>query len=169
MKVAFLDRDGVLNSKPVDAYYVTRLDQLQLLPGAGEAIAALIRSGYQVMVATNQRAVARGQLSLEGLEALHQKLQQAVRAHGGTIAQFYICPHDEGVCNCRKPLPGMFLDAFQEHPDIDREQSFFVGDSDSDRLAAEAAGLRFFPLQTNGNLLQCLREQGLLELERPDR
>jgi len=162
VKVAFLDRDGVLNLKPADAYYVTRLDQLELAPGAAAGVAALNRAGYLAIVVTNQRAVARGLLSLEALAAMHDKLQQEVRALGGRIEQFYVCPHEKGVCNCRKPLPGMFLDAFRDRPEIDRETSFFIGDSDSDRAAAEAAGLRFYPLETNGSLLACLRERGLV-------
>lgn len=154
MKVAFLDRDGVLNLKPPDIYYVTRMEDFRIAPGAAEGIAALGRKGYHVMVATNQRAVAKGLLSMEGLEAMHRRLEAAVAAQGGSIERFYVCPHEDGVCDCRKPKPGLFLRAFLDYPEIDRSGSFFVGDSESDRGAAAAAGLPFHYLETNGNLAE---------------
>jgi D-glycero-D-manno-heptose 1,7-bisphosphate phosphatase len=161
MKVAFLDRDGVLNLKPPNVYYVTRMEDFLISPGAVEGIAALVGLGYRVMVATNQRAVAKGLLPMEVLEAMHRRLSEAVAEAGGRIDRFYICPHEKDSCECRKPKPGLFLQAFRDYPEIDRAASFFAGDSDSDRVAADAAGLKFIPVQTNGKLDDALRSAGI--------
>ena len=162
MKVAFMDRDGVLNLKHSDVYYVTRMEDFVIVPGALEGIAALNRGGYRVMVATNQRAVAKGLLSSKALARMHTRLRQEAALHGGRIDRFYICPHDKGSCDCRKPKPGLFLLAFRDFPSIDVGGSFFAGDSDSDREAAEAAGLRFIPIKTNASLYEVLKSSGLV-------
>ena len=162
MKAAFLDRDGVLNLKSSDHYYITSLDQFRIAPGALEGIAALTRAGYVVLVATNQRAVAKGLLDPAELDRMHAHLQAEARRAGGSIEHFYVCPHDKDVCDCRKPKPGLFRQAWQDRPDLDRNGSFFSGDSESDRAAAAAAGIRFVPIETNGNLHEALRAAGIV-------
>ena len=136
--VVFLDRDGVLTVEGGD--YVTCPERLRLLPDVGKAIAKLNRAGFPVFVFTNQAGVGRGYMSLEALSAVHVRLRAEIAAESGEIEDIYACPHgpDEG-CRCRKPLPGMLLQAAQEHK-IDLNRSFAVGDSPRDIAAGYAAG-----------------------------
>lgn len=143
MKVAgrravFLDRDGVLSVEGGE--YVTCPEKLRLLPGVGQAVARLNGAGYPVFVYTNQAGVGRGYMTLEALDAVHVRMRQEIEAAGGKIEAVYACPHapDSG-CACRKPLPGMLLQAAQEHA-IDLSQSYAVGDSPRDIAAGKAAG-----------------------------
>jgi D-glycero-D-manno-heptose 1,7-bisphosphate phosphatase len=148
---AFLDRDGVLN---VDKRYVVRIDQFEWIPGAIDFVKLLNDSGYYVIVVTNQSGVARGMYSAADVEALHEWMQCQLHTEIAHIDAFYYCPHHPdftGSCACRKPSPGMLIQATREWP-VDLSNSFLIGDSQSDILAARAMNLRalFFP---GGNLL----------------
>ncbi|MBL8900345.1 MAG: D-glycero-beta-D-manno-heptose 1,7-bisphosphate 7-phosphatase [Planctomycetes bacterium] len=143
----FLDRDGTVNE---DLDFVTRPEDLHLLPGAAEALKALQEAGYLLIVVTNQSGVARGKLTEEQLCGIHEHLDELLEAHGVQLTDYYYCPHhptegDDEVytyaCRCRKPLPGLFLDAAQDYR-VDLARSFAVGDAVRDLQAAEAAGLR---------------------------
>jgi len=168
-KAVFLDRDGVLD---IDVGYIYRPDQVQWVPGAKEAVALLKKLGYQVYVVTNQSGIARGYYTRQDMEALHEYLNEELEKAGGHIDQFYFCPHHprKGVipelvvsCNCRKPRPGMILQAFADH-DLDRQGSFLMGDRMSDVDAALAAGIPGY-LFYEENLLtfvkKVLRRQGV--------
>lgn len=134
----FLDRDGVLNVEGGD--YVTTPGGLRPLPGALEALAAICRAGWRVFVYTNQAGVGRGIMSLKDLDIVHQRLQLLAHGAGGKIQQIYACPHHpDAQCNCRKPKPGMLLQAALEHG-IDLARSYAVGDSPRDIAAAKRAG-----------------------------
>ena len=137
-RAVFLDRDGVLSVEGGE--YVTCAEKLHLLPGVGTAIARLNAAGYKVIVFTNQAGVGRGYLTLEALNAIHERLQCEISKAGGTITAIYACPHaPEAGCTCRKPLPGMLLQAARAH-NIDLKQSYAVGDSPRDIAAGQAAG-----------------------------
>jgi len=137
----FLDRDGVINRKMPSGRYVTRPEELILLPGAAEAIGALKRAGCRVIVVTNQRGVARGLMTLEDLERIHALLrQQIVATTGQDLDAIYACPHEEGACDCRKPQVGMFLQAQRDFPDIDFSRSVLVSDSLKDLEAGARLG-----------------------------
>src|ERR1043165_1767277 len=115
-KAAFLDRDGVINRKAHKGEYITRWEDLRFLPGVAEAIALLKQSGYLVVVITNQRCVAKGQITIPELEALHQRMREHLAKSGAVIDAVYYCPHEkEPVCRCRKPAPAMLLDAARDH------------------------------------------------------
>jgi D-glycero-D-manno-heptose 1,7-bisphosphate phosphatase len=139
---AFLDRDGTLNVKAPDGEYVERPESLELLPGAGEAVRMLNRAGVWTAVVTNQRGVALGRMSAEDLAAVHERLRALLAQQGAALDGIYVCPHEAGSCLCRKPEPGLMLEARREHPDIDFTRAAIVGDSLSDMQAGRRLGLR---------------------------
>ena len=141
-RAAFLDRDGVVNEKRPQGEYVTRLEEMHFLPGVAAAIAMLNRAGFRVIVVSNQRCVAKGLITTADLEAMHQRMCNALASAGATIDGAYYCPHDtEPSCNCRKPAPGMLLDAARAHR-IDLSASWMIGDSETDVEAGRNAGCK---------------------------
>jgi lipopolysaccharide heptosyltransferase II len=151
----FFDRDGVLNE---DKGYLYRSEDVKWLPGAIEAIKVLNNRGWYVFVVTNQSGIARGYYQEDDVENLHRWMNQELSKHGAHIDGFYYCPHhpEKGNppyvqhCSCRKPEPGLVLQALADWP-VDKRQSFMVGDKESDLEAAKAAGINGH-LFTNGNL-----------------
>jgi D-glycero-D-manno-heptose 1,7-bisphosphate phosphatase len=137
----FLDRDGVINRKAPEGEYVARWRDVQLLPGAESAIAALNRSGRHVIVVSNQRGIALGHYTRADVEALHARLQEHLAGHQAHIDAFYYCPHDTGQCDCRKPGTGLFRQAFRDFPLASTANSIVIGDSLSDIEAARALGM----------------------------
>jgi len=138
IEYVFLDRDGVLNQKPSRGKYITRMEELALLPGVEDAIAALNRSGRKVVVLTNQRGIALGLYTQAELDRIHAHLQAQLAVRGGHLDAIYVCPHDAGQCDCRKPLTGLFEQAFRDFPEATPQRSIMVGDS----LRDIEAGLR---------------------------
>lgn len=138
----FLDRDGVLNRKPPAGQFVTCWEEFELLPGVAEALATLNRSGRKAIIATNQRGVALGLYSLEDLAAMHQRLQAQLAASAARLDAIYVCPHDAGQCGCRKPLTGLFEQAFRDFPAAHAGNSVMVGDSSRDIEAGRRMGMR---------------------------
>jgi D-glycero-D-manno-heptose 1,7-bisphosphate phosphatase len=136
----FLDRDGVLNEVVVDGDVVrgpTAASDLVVVPGAAGELARLAAAGYLLVVVTNQPDVARGRTTLESVESVHAALRRVV-----AVDEVLVCPHDAvDGCACRKPLPGMLLDAAARH-DVDLGASWLVGDRWVDIAAGEAAGVR---------------------------
>ena len=142
-KAAFLDRDGVINRKaPTEDGYITRWEDMEILPGVVEAIALLSQGRFHVIVVSNQRCVAKGMLTTHELEAIHRRMCRELEAMGGKIDGVYYCPHEEQPpCGCRKPEPGMLLAAASEHQ-IDLSSSWMIGDSGKDVEAGKRAGCR---------------------------
>jgi len=132
----------VVNEKMPEGKYVTSPAEFHLLPGVAEAIAQLNRAGIRVIVVSNQRGIALGLYSAKDVDAIHDGLQQALKAHGAHIDGFYFCPHDRLECNCRKPLPGLFLQAQRDFPEIRGESSAMIGDSHSDIEFGRRLGMR---------------------------
>jgi D-glycero-D-manno-heptose 1,7-bisphosphate phosphatase len=137
----FLDRDGTLNVKPPAGEYIEHPRELELLPGAAEAVRMFNRAGMWVGVVTNQRGVALGRMGLEDLEVIHERLRSLMSAEGAFLDAIYACPHQLGTCDCRKPEPGMLLKARAEHPGLDFAGAAIVGDSPSDVQAGMRLGL----------------------------
>lgn len=139
MKLAILDRDGVINQD--SPAFVKSPDEWIALPGSIDAIARLSQAGWRVVIASNQSGIARGLFSMDTLNAIHAKLRREVVHAGGMLEAIFICPHgpDDG-CTCRKPRPGMFLDIARRYdlPDLNGVPA--VGDSLRDLQAAAAAG-----------------------------
>lgn len=141
-KAAFLDRDGVINRRPPAGEYVTCWEKLEFLPGVAGAIARLDGAGFQVIIISNQRCVAKGLLTMGELDSIHQRMCKDLAAAGAIVAGGYYCPHDlEPPCACRKPAPGMLLTAARDH-DIDLAASWMIGDSEIDVQAGSSAGCR---------------------------
>jgi len=138
----FLDRDGVLNRNPPNGQFVTCWEEFELLPDVEDAVAELNRSGRKVIVVTNQRGIALGLYSRQDLDRMHDQLRQRLAAHGARLDAIYVCPHDDGQCNCRKPLTGLFEQAFQDFPASRPENSVTVGDSVRDIEAGSRLGMR---------------------------
>ena len=161
LKAAFFDRDGVLN---VDKSYLYKIEDLEWIDGAKEALTYLTQQGYTVFVVTNQSGIARGYYTVDDMNRLHEFMAQQVAAAGGEIEKFYYCPHlPEGKiaeyaieCDCRKPKPGLILRAFEEY-DIDKDAAFLIGDKPRDVESAEAAGIKGY-LFRGGNLLNFVKE-----------
>ncbi len=137
----FLDRDGVVNRNRHD--YVKCWQEFEFLPGALEALRLLAKRNVRVVIVTNQSSVGRGIISHETLEAIHQRMTAEVEANGGRIDAILCCPHAPNAgCGCRKPRPGLILDAIRRFR-IDPRSACFVGDSLGDLRAARAAGIPF--------------------------
>lgn len=159
--VAILDRDGVLN---VDRGYVYRSEQFEWMPEAREAIGWLRGQGYSVAVVTNQSGIGRGLYSESDFHALMEWMKSELAAFGTEIDAYYFCPHHpedargeyKMECNCRKPNPGMILQALEDL-DGDSSTSFLVGDKETDLQAASAAGVRGY-LYREGSLLEFCRQ-----------
>lgn len=141
-KAAFLDRDGVINRKAPEGQYVTRWADMEFLPGSCEAIRLLNDAGFLVVVVSNQRCVAKGLITTEDLESMHARMCHEFHAAGANIDAVYYCPHDnQPPCGCRKPQPGMLLDAARAH-DVQLAVSWMIGDSERDVQAGRNAGCK---------------------------
>ena len=141
---AFLDRDGVINSKATNGTYVTSWSDFVFLPGVADALKALRQAGMRLIVVTNQRGVALGAMSADDLAAIHGRMEAALSDAGAPLDAVFVCPHDKGTCSCRKPGIGLFLQARDRFPDIDFDESVLVGDSLSDLVAGHRVGCRLF-------------------------
>jgi D-glycero-D-manno-heptose 1,7-bisphosphate phosphatase len=139
-RTAFLDRDGTLNVKAAEGEYVTTAEDLRLLPGAAGAVRRLNSAGVFVVLVTNQRGIARGVLSESAHAEIMRRLAEDLAASGAHLDAVYVCPHEEGCCDCRKPASGLLFRAAREHPDIELGRAVTVGDSESDVLAGSGAG-----------------------------
>tara|TARA_B110000879_G_C11029554_1_gene454263 strand:+ start:124 stop:672 length:549 start_codon:yes stop_codon:yes gene_type:complete len=138
MKLAILDRDGVINEDSEN--YIKNVSEFIILPGSVEAITHLHASGFTVIVATNQSGLGRGLFDLDDLEAMHQKLKRTVEAAGGEVAGIFYCPHTpDDNCKCRKPKPGL-LDAIEAEFNVSVSGWPMVGDSLRDLQAGVSKG-----------------------------
>lgn len=147
-KAIFLDRDGTINKY---VGYLTEPEEFELLPGVAEAIRKINNSGYLAIVATNQPGIAQGRLTVQTLHVIHNKMETLLGQEGAFINKLYYCPHhpDKGFegeipelkisCSCRKPKPGMLLQAAKDF-NIDLATSWMIGDDQRDILAGKNAG-----------------------------
>lgn len=150
------DRDGTLIQ---DCHFLSSPDQIQWIPGTLLALKILRDMGIKVLVLTNQSGVARGYFPEDAVNAVNDKMRQDAEAALGAIANFYYCPHHpEGTvieysysCNCRKPYPGLFLRAIQEHQ-LNPEQCWVVGDRLRDLEPGLQLGMKGFLVKTGYGL-----------------
>jgi D-glycero-D-manno-heptose 1,7-bisphosphate phosphatase len=138
-KAVFLDRDGTIMSDPG---YISDPGKVEIFRGAVEALKALKKAGYLLVIITNQSGIGRGYFSPDDLEKVNARMSALFEERGVCFDGIYFCPHvDENKCTCRKPQPGLIFRAAHEH-DIDISVSFMVGNSRSDVMAGVAAGCR---------------------------
>ena len=145
-KAFFLDRDGVIN---VEVDYLHRPEDVILIEGLGEALGKIHAAGYLAVVVSNQSGVARGMYTMQDVKAVEERICELLRQSGCDVPDaFYYCPHHKKKgtvpelavdCDCRKPKPGMFLQAARDWK-IDPAQSFMIGDRMTDLQAGQAAG-----------------------------
>lgn len=148
----FLDRDGVINE---EVGYLDSLDKLKVIPSAYEAIKLINASGMMAVVISNQSGVAKGLFTETFVRETNDCLQKMLRQQGADINKFYFCPHHptEGmepyrqICDCRKPAPGMLLQAARELG-IDLKKSYFVGDRFRDMETAKKVEVRGILVKT---------------------
>jgi len=135
-RLIILDRDGVINEDSED--FIKSPEEWHAIPGSLEAISRLCKAEYRVVVISNQSGVARGLLTLNTLNRIHQKMLDQLHAMGGEINAIFFCPHgpDEG-CSCRKPMPGLFND-LQQRLNCSFEGVDALGDSLRDLQAAKS-------------------------------
>lgn len=141
----FLDRDGVINQ---DTGYVSQVDDFHFIDGAIEALQLLKKKGYCLVVVTNQSGIARGYFTEEAFMLLTEWMDWSLADRDVDLDGIYYCPHHPDAtveayrqqCDCRKPAPGMLLDA-AKHLKLDMAASYLVGDKLSDLQAAKAAGV----------------------------
>src|SRR5437764_6193633 len=154
-RCVFLDRDGVINASPPAGEYIRHWDEIRLIPEAISWIRLFKAAGYLAIVLTNQRGIALGLYSESDLRTLHEKMRAELAAQGAILDDILYCPHEEGTCTCRKPQPGLVLEA-QRRWDIDLSASLLIGDSERDKLLAERCGLTF-ALARDGRVLDVIQ------------
>lgn len=149
-KAIFLDRDGTINKY---VGFLRDIDQFELIDGVADAIKKINASGYLCIVVTNQPVIARGEVTVDALNEIHNKMETLLGLEGCYIDGLYYCPHHphkgyEGEvpelkfdCDCRKPKPGMLLKAAGDY-NIDLSQSYMIGDGENDVKAGLAAGCK---------------------------
>jgi D-glycero-D-manno-heptose 1,7-bisphosphate phosphatase len=147
VKTVFLDRDGVIN-RNLENDYVKSWDEFEFLPNTLRAIQHLTDAGHRLIVVTNQSCINKGIVASLTLDEIHQRMVLEIERAGGRIHAIYYCPHreDEG-CSCRKPKPGLLIQAAHEHA-IDLSRSYLVGDSMRDITAGQEVGCRTFLVLT---------------------
>ena len=163
--IAFLDRDGVLNFGSPN--YINSPEELEIIPGAKQAIKDLRKLGFRIAITTNQSAIMRGLWGEETIHSIHKELQEEL----GMLDVLMTCPHrNRDMCNCRKPRPGMLIQASQiirgkshdtvdwwgEKPQPIHPLDLMVGDRNSDMGAGWAVGARLFKVDENIGINQVI-------------
>lgn len=158
-RCVFLDRDGVINVKPAPGEYLRHWEEFQLLPAIVDWIRLFNALDLLVIVVTNQRGVARGIMTEEDVAGIHRHMLDCLAEAGARIDDVFCCPHEYGSCNCRKPLPGLVLQA-QAKWNIDLTASILIGDSESDRELAQSCGMPFI-LAGDGHIVDVVPSTGV--------
>ncbi|MFC1753121.1 D-glycero-alpha-D-manno-heptose-1,7-bisphosphate 7-phosphatase [Thermoproteota archaeon] len=142
-RVIFLDRDGVINKYPGDYLYVDSVDKFKFLPGSKEAIVQLYKAGYILFVISNQAGVTKGIYSQKALDEITEVMIKGIQGEGGQIQKVLYCIHtDKENCGCRKPKAGSLFMATKDMGEIDKLNSFFIGDSLRDVKAGKSFGCK---------------------------
>ena len=153
-RAVFLDRDGTLN---IEKGYIRDIGDVELYPGAARSVRLLNDAGVLAILVTNQTGAARGYYAIEHVHGLNNKVQELLRQEAGArLDAVYYCPHyKDGIvpeftrdCDCRKPAPGMILQAARDFADIDLANSYVIGDKATDITFASNAGCRGILVRT---------------------
>jgi D,D-heptose 1,7-bisphosphate phosphatase len=159
-RAVFLDRDGVINK---EKKFILNPEEFEFIEKSPEAIRIINNSCFLAFVVTNQSAVARNLITLQELEQIHEKLREELKIQGAYLDAIYYCPHHPDYdtakgnpefikdCNCRKPKPGMLIEAAKKH-NIDLTQSYMIGDSGRDIEAGQKAGCTTIGVHTGKDI-----------------
>ena len=165
-KAIFLDRDGTINKY---VGFLTNINDFELIEGVSKAIRLINSSQYLVIVVTNQPVIARGDVTYDELELIHNKMETLLGNDGAFLDAIYFCPHhpDQGYvgeirklkiqCECRKPKPGMLLKAAIDY-NIDLSESWMIGDGENDIKAGEAAGCKTKKIKRGEKLFDIIKD-----------
>lgn len=160
----FVDRDGTIC---FDRHYLADPDGLELIPTVAEGIGRLNDAGIPVIIVTNQSGIARGRFDEGRLREIHARLREILTAEGAYVDDILFCPHmPDAGCPCRKPAPGMLLEAARKHG-IDLTRSFVIGDRMMDVEMAHAVGARAVLVPEPGDQYHVASEMARSE-SRPD-
>lgn len=167
VKVAFLDRDGVLNSKKINRGYIGKVKDFKWIPGAKKTIKALKNNGYKVVIITNQSGIARGYFSLNDLKKINSFIRKELFNFGTKVDRIFFCPyHKDGIVkkykkdsNLRKPKIGMFFET-KKIWNIDIKKSFVIGDRKVDMEFAKRSKIKGY-LFNEKNLFSFIKRKRL--------
>lgn len=147
----FLDRDGVINERLPDEY-VKSWDDFKFLPGALEALSVFGSHFRRIFIVTNQAGIEKGFYSHHELHQIHDQMMEYIQYHGGRIDEIYYCPYKPDLDPlCRKPNPGMALEAQKDFPEVDFSKSIMIGDSDSDIAFGNNLGMKTILVGNKGD------------------
>ena len=145
-KAVFLDRDGIIN---VEKNFVKTWDEFEFIPGIFENIKRLNKNGFLVIIVTNQSGIKRGFYTEETLKTIHSNMLKILEDNDAYVDDIFYCPHfDDDNCNCRKPKPGMIIEASEKH-NIDLKESWVIGDNERDIIAGKKAGCKTIHVMIN--------------------
>lgn len=164
-KIAFLDRDGVINSSKINGGYVGKIKDFKWLKGSKKAIKYLRSLNYKIVIVTNQSGIARGYFSLKDLYKINRHIVDELKKVGTKVDKIFFCPyHKDGIIkkykkksSLRKPDIGMFLKASKVW-NIDKQKSFMIGDQETDMEFAKKAGIKGF-LYNKDNLYTFIKKK----------
>lgn len=157
-KAIFLDRDGVINDGTL--YYTYKIEDFHFNEGIFDGLRLLRDAGFIFIVITNQAGIAKGEYTKEDVEILHAYMCEEFKKEGIIITDVFYCPHYpdiSGPCECRKPGTKMIDDAVEKY-DIDRSQSFLIGDGSRDIEAATKAGIVGIKINKNESIVPYCKE-----------
>ena len=138
IKVIFLDRDGVINE---EVGYLHKIKDFKFINGVMDSCNYFLSLGYQIIVVTNQSGIGRGLYKEEDFQIVNEWMLGKFEQQGVSILDVFFCPHGPNDnCYCRKPKPGLFIDAMKKY-DIDMKKSWMIGDKEADIEAANNAGI----------------------------
>ncbi len=164
-KVIFLDRDGVINQD--SPAYIKSWQEFHFIPGSLDAMAALTAAGFGIIIITNQSIIGRNMVAPAALTDIHTRLKRCAQDHGAIIRDIFFCPHTpDDHCACRKPKPGLILEACRAHG-IDPGLSTMIGDSAKDILCARRGGCGRAVLVQTGNGIRAQDQLAAIQIQ-PD-
>lgn len=138
--IVFLDRDGVINKKAADHHYISRVEDFMLNDGIFDLLSQYNQDGFEFIVITNQRGIARGLFTENDLDSIHKHMAKLFFDNGIKILDIFYCPHNIDSCECRKPKPGLLQQAVEKY-DINLEHSILISDSLEDAEMGEHFGI----------------------------
>ena len=150
IKTIFLDRDGVINK---EVGYLHKIEDFEFINGVFDACLYFQSLDYQIIIVTNQSGIERGYYSENDFHTVTKWMLEQFKNKGIDILDVFFCPHGpKSACECRKPKPGMFIQANSKY-DIDMESSWMIGDKEADITAANSAGIQNTVLVKSGHAI----------------